>query len=133
MNHQLVLSVVALAMVAILLGAAWFTRTERFVPGYALEKSINGYSAIVGDTRTMAQQYFGVDDSIKGVFSARIQTPKEDYIKLIVPADNNPYRPNNMKLAATARCNLVCSKDDTKYVKAQQVSTDLSSLGMYTV
>lgn len=132
MNHLFLVAIVALALVA-MLGTAWFTRAERFVPGYALEKNINGYSAIAGDTRTMAQQYFGIDDSIKGVFSARIQTPKEDYIKLIVPADNNPYRPNNMKLAATARCNLVCSADDTKYVKARKTSTDLSSLGMYTV
>jgi hypothetical protein len=132
MNH-LILVTVVLALAAIFLTGAWFARRERFVPGYALEKNINGYSAVVGDRRTMAQQYFGVDDSIQGVFSARIQTPKEDYIKLIVPADNNPYRANNMKLAATARCNLVCSKDDATYVKAPGVGASISDLGLYTV
>jgi hypothetical protein len=132
MNHLIVVTVV-LALAGILLAGAWFARRERFVPGYALEKTINGYSAVVGDRRTMAQQYFGVDDSIRGVFSARIQTPKEDYIKLIVPADNNPYRGNNMRLAATARCNLVCSKDDATYLRAPKIGTNISDLGLYTV
>lgn len=115
----LTLAIAALALVAIVLAALWFSRKERFVPGYTLEKDIKGYSAMLGDNRSMAQQNFGIDDSIQGVFSARIQTPKDDsYIRLVVPSDNNPYRANNMKLAATARCNLVCSDDDTKYMRA---------------
>lgn len=113
------LAIAALALAAIVAAAFWYTRKERFVPGYNLENEIKGYSAVLGDVRTMAQQNFGIDDSIQGVFSARIQTPKDDsYIRLVVPSDDNPYRANNMKLAASARCNLVCSGDDAIYMKA---------------
>ena len=121
MNHQ-TLVLIAIAVGAISLAIRYFLARERFVaqnfnPGSALERSIKGYSAMLGDTRSMAQQNFGIDDSIQGVFSARIQTPKDDsYMKVIVPTDNNPYRANNVKLALQARCNLVCSKDDAKYM-----------------
>jgi hypothetical protein len=124
MNHQtLVLAAVAVAAILLIAGVIFMGKerfiTQYFNPGSTLEQGIKGYSAMLGDRRSMAEQNFGIDDSIQGVFSARIQTPKDDdrYTKVIVPSDDNPYRANNMKLALQARCNLVCSSDDSKYMK----------------
>jgi hypothetical protein len=73
---------------------------EKFQPGYELERTIGGYGATLGDKRTMAAQNFGIDDSLAGVFSARILTPWDYYAGI---------RQHNMKMARTAQCKLACA------------------------
>lgn len=68
---------------------------EKFRPGYE-------YAAILGDKRPMAAQNFGIDDSLAGVFSARILTPWDHYYARI--------RRHNMKMARTAQCKLACAR-----------------------
>jgi hypothetical protein len=93
--------VVALSLIVFLAGAYWFVfRKEKFQPGYELERTIGGYGAIRGDKRSVAAQNFGIDDSLAGVFSARILTPWDYYARV---------RQNNMRMAKTAQCQLACA------------------------
>ncbi len=94
----------AIVVVAALVALYVFMRKESFV-----ETRFLGYSGAFGDRRSMKQQNFGIDDSIRGVFSSRIMTPKETYVKLVVQDDSNPYQLANLKLASTARCKLACA------------------------
>lgn len=97
---------VLLTLIAISGAAVYmvYKRKERFV-----ETRFYGYSGAVGDMRSMKQQNFGIDDSIRGVFSARITTPKETYTKLFIRDYDNPYQERNLRLAARAKCKLVCA------------------------
>lgn len=95
--------IVSLVLVAALAGGIYtiYTlRREKFQPGYELERAIGGYGATLGDKRTMAAQNFGIDDSLAGVFSARILTPWD--------SDAARRRNRNMRLAQTAECELAC-------------------------
>lgn len=74
---------------------------EKFQPGYELERTIGGYGATLGDKRSMAAQNFGIDDSLAGVFSARILTPWDYYARI---------KQHNMRMARTAQCQLACAK-----------------------
>jgi hypothetical protein len=74
--------------------------SEKFQPGYELERDIGGYGATLGDKRSVTVQNFGIDDSIAGVFSARILTPSD--------SDAMRRRNRNIRMAQTADCDLVC-------------------------
>lgn len=94
------MAIIALVIAAVV-GAGWyFFRQEKFQPGYELEKNIRGYGSTMGDKRSITAQNFGIDDSLAGVFSARILTPWDYYARV---------RQNNMKLARTAQCQLACA------------------------
>lgn len=80
--------------------ATIYNSPEKFQPGYELERAIGGYGATVGDKRSAVVQNFGIDDSLSGVFSARILTPWDSYAMR--------RRNRNMRLAQTAECDLVC-------------------------
>ena len=73
---------------------------EKFQPGYELERTIGGYGATLGDKRPVATQNFGIDDSLAGVFSARILTPWD--------SDAMRRRNRNIRMAQTSECELVC-------------------------
>lgn len=94
--------IVSLVLVAALAGGIYtlYTLREKFQPGYELERAIGGYGATRGDQRSMAAQHFGIDDSLAGVFSARILTPWD--------SDAARRRNRNMRLAQTAECELAC-------------------------
>jgi hypothetical protein len=77
-----------------------FETREKFQPGYELERTIGGYGATLGDKRPVATQNFGIDDSLAGVFSARILTPWDYYARI---------KQHNMKMAKTAQCKLACA------------------------
>ena len=94
-----VVVIVSLVLIAGLYMAYKFS-FEKFQPGYELERAIGGYGATLGDKRTMAAQNFGIDDSLAGVFSARILTPWD--------SDAARRRNRNMRLAQTAECELAC-------------------------
>lgn len=91
---------VLFAMIAGGIYALRILRREKFQPGYELERTIGGYGATLGDKRTMAAQNFGIDDSLAGVFSARILTPWDYYARV---------KQHNMKMAQTAQCKLACA------------------------
>ncbi len=94
-----------IAAIAVLIALYIFMRKESFI-----ETQFGGYMGAFGDKRSMVQQNFGIDDSIRGVFSSRIMTPKETYVKLVVRDDSNPYQLANLKLASTAKCKLACAR-----------------------
>jgi hypothetical protein len=100
---SLVAVVVSVVLITAMIGGLYIfyeLRSEKFQPGYELERTIGGYGATLGDKRTMAAQNFGIDDGLAGVFSARILTPWDSYAMR--------RRNRNMRMAQSAECDLVC-------------------------
>lgn len=106
MQHNMQYWIIAILSIALVATAGiLLMRKERFI-----ETQFYGYAGEFGDRRSMKQQNFGIDDSIAGVFSARISTPKETYTKLFVRDVGNPFQEENLRLAANAKCKLACAK-----------------------